>query len=532
MKPQAVVAPWAAGPAPGSSEVLTPELLQVAVRRLKIVAVLNTLIPCLIFLIDLTFHRPMATPASQAIAFAALALASLMGLSLAWLCFRLEPRTLLDIAVVYEIALGFLIAVQSHSAPIEYQQGSRGWPVVAVWMITFAILIPNTRRKTILATLATAAMDPAGLVVHLLAGAPVPSPSGLFLIFFPIFIAAAIAIVLSRILYDLTVAVSRAQELGSYHLVRPLGRGGMGEVWQAEHRMLARPAAIKLIRSDGLGAHAPEVLKRFEREAKATAALRSPHTVAVYDFGLTEDGAFYYVMELLTGLNLDMLVGQHGPVPPERAVYLLLQVCESLEEAHARELVHRDIKPANIFVCRYGLAYDFVKLLDFGLVRSTGFAEDTRLTATGVVAGSPEYMAPEIARSERDFDARVDIYSLGCVAYWLVTGKPVFEGASPVDVLIEHVQASPAPPSQRARQPIPPELEAIILSCLQKDPARRPQSARELAEALQAVPVTPWTPERAAQWWRNVSLASPEDAGARETPALRPSSSRVARAEP
>ena len=187
--------------------------------------------------------------------------------------------------------------------------------------------------------------------------------------------------------------MTRAQDLGSYHLVRLVGRGGMGEVWEAEHRLLARTAAIKLIRPDALGLKATELIQRFEREARATAALRSPHTVAVYDFGLTEEGSFYYVMEFLTGLNTDALVARHGPLPPERVVHLLLQVCLSLEEAHARQLVHRDIKPANIFVCRYGLEDDFVKVLDFGLVKSN--ASSTTAPTSTPWAAWPTFSSPE-----------------------------------------------------------------------------------------------------------------------------------------
>jgi hypothetical protein len=492
------------------SQVLTPDLLRAAVRRLKFVGALNVIIPCLILLIDWTFQRSMAVPASQAITIVDLVLASLTGLTLIWMCSRLDPRVLLDIAVGYEIVMGFFISVQSHAAPVAMQAASRQWPVVTVWMIVFALLVPNTRRKTMIATLGTAAMDPLGLCVHVAAGAPAPSPAGWFLIFFPTPLSAVVAILLSRILYNLSVAVTRARELGSYHLVRLVGRGGMGEVWEAEHRLLARSAAIKLIRPDVLGSKGAEMMKRFEREARATAALRSPHTVAVYDFGLTEEGSFYYVMEFLTGLNADVLVTRHGPMPPERVVYLLLQVCGSLEEAHAQQLVHRDIKPANIFVCRYGLEFDFVKVLDFGLVKATGLTGESNLTGSGVVAGTPDYIAPEIARSERGFDHRADIYSLGCVAYFLLTAKPVFTAPTPIELLIEHVRAEPVPPSQRASQPIPEDLEEIVLSCLQKNPENRPQSARELAGRLEALRLPRWTSEEASRWWRKVPLADEE----------------------
>ncbi len=512
----------AADPAPEAtpssvSEVLTPELLRAAAQRLRYVAFINAFVASLLFAVDLISPFATVTQQGRTIAAVALALGALTSLAFAWLCYRLEPSTLLDAAVAFEILQGFLISVQYHASPLVLQQTSRAWPAVGVWILIFTFLIPNTRRKMVFGIVATASMDPLGLLVHLWAGAPAPPLAAFLRSLMPATLVVIVAILISRILYDLNVTMKRARELGSYLLVRPLGRGGMGEVWQAEHRRLARAAAIKLIRPDALGrAGADELIKRFEREARATAALRSPHTVEVYDFGTTEDGAFYYVMELLTGLDADTLVSRHGPLPPERAVYLLLQCCESLEEAHARQFVHRDIKPANIYVCRYGMAYDFVKVLDFGLVKSVGFAEEAALTASGVVAGSPEYMAPEIARGERDFDERVDLYSLGCVAYWLVTGKPVFTGTTPLDLLIEHVKTSPTPPSQKASQPIPPKLEEIILSCLQKDPANRPQTAQELAERLEALRLTPWTSERAREWWRGVSL-TPEEPGEAET---------------
>jgi serine/threonine-protein kinase len=496
------------------SQILTPELLLAAARRLRFVGFINALLGLVFLLVNLTIPLPFSSPAAHVIADAALVLDVFLSLAMAWLSFRLDPRVLLDVAVVYAIALGFAISLQYHSAPIELHAGSRGWSTVAVWIIVFSLLIPNTRRKMVFAALATAVMDPAGFGVHLLAGAPVPS-LGMFLAsLVPTVIATTISLFMSRIVYDLGVAAKRARELGSYHLIRPLGCGGMGEVWEAEHRMLARSAAIKLIRPDALSGDAGHMMKRFEREARATATLRSPHTVEVYDFGITEDGAFYYVMELLTGLNADALVRRHGALPPERAVYLLLQVCRSLEEAHDRGLVHRDIKPANIFVCCLGTEYDFVKVLDFGLVKPLGATGEPGLTAAGVVTGTPEYMAPEIARGERDFDHRADIYALGCVAYWLVAGKPVFEASTALDVLIDHVRTRPKPPSQKSGLAIPEPLEKLILDCLEKDAINRPRSVRDLAGRLGALRLDSWTSERAEEWWKSLSPSAPEAAAA------------------
>ncbi len=281
----------------------------------------------------------------------------------------------------------------------------------------------------------------------------------------------------------------------------------MGEVWLARHRMLARPAAVKLIRPDSLGddeATRGYVLRRFEREAQATAALESHHTIELFDFGITQDGSFYYVMELLRGLDLDTLVQRFGPASAARAVYLLSQVCHSLAEAHEVGMIHRDIKPANIYVCRLGLEYDFVKVLDFGLVKTidgrAGAA--TELTAEGIATGTPAFMAPEMAMGRGDVDGRADIYGLGCVGYWLLTGRRVFEAESPLATVVAHVQETPVPPSQRSELPIPAPLEELILACLAKDPAERPQSAAELGAQLAGCPLDPtWSHERARDWW-------------------------------
>ena len=302
--------------------------------------------------------------------------------------------------------------------------------------------------------------------------------------------------------------VRRAREFGSYRLVAPLGRGGMGEVWRAEHQLLARPAAIKLIRPEMLGAADAEgrraTLRRFEREAQATAQLRSPHTIQLYDFGVTEEGTFYYVMELLEGYDLETVVQRFGPLPCARAVQLLVQVCHSLAEAHERGLIHRDIKPANIYLCRYGRATDFVKVLDFGLVKSWRQPDPTEVGATkgGVITGTPSCMAPEQIAGDRPLDARTDIYGVGCVAYWLLTGQQVFEGTSAMRVMTHHLETPPTAPSARSDRPIPPGLDAVVLTCLEKDPDHRPQTTDVLAERLVSCGAgQPWSAEHAHAWW-------------------------------
>jgi len=292
-----------------------------------------------------------------------------------------------------------------------------------------------------------------------------------------------------------------------YDLEERVGSGGMGEVWRGRHQTLARPTAIKLIREDKLAGVDTDatrrVLRRFEREAKATAALRSPHTIEVYDFGVTGDGHFYYAMELLVGLDLQALVEQYGPLPAERVVHLLLQACDSLADAHEHGLTHRDIKPANLFLCRLGPSGDHLKLLDFGLVQEVQpVAPSSKLTAEGTTAGTPAYMAPEMIVARGGVDRRADIYALGCVAYWLCTGTMVFETESGVEQIVEHVKTVPTTPSARTELPIPPALEAIVMKCLEKKPGERFESAAAMAGALRVVPLSsPWDTERADAWW-------------------------------
>jgi serine/threonine-protein kinase len=313
----------------------------------------------------------------------------------------------------------------------------------------------------------------------------------------------------ARIIYRLGTDIRRARELGSYYLLDPIGRGGMGEVWRAKHNMLARPAAIKLIRRDIIGSELGAVqraLGRFEREAQVTASLESPHTVDLYDYGISDDGNFYYVMELLEGVDLESMVHRFGPLAAERVIHILRQACLSLSEAHRRDLVHRDIKPSNIFLCRRAFEYDFVKVLDFGLVKPSSEVKPRtveQVTEAGAVAGTPGFMAPELAMGDEAIDGRSDIYSLGCVAYWLLTGQRVFEKDTAIATIVAHINAEPEAPSSRSEMPIPDELESLVLVCLSKDPSDRPETADVLERALSEIATeTPWTQERAAEWWQ------------------------------
>jgi eukaryotic-like serine/threonine-protein kinase len=312
----------------------------------------------------------------------------------------------------------------------------------------------------------------------------------------------------ARVVYALGTEVTRARELGSYRLESRLGAGGMGEVWKASHRLLARPAAIKLIRtsvSGNPGGFSDDVRQRFEREAQVIAQLRSPHTVTLFDFGIAEDGSFYYAMELLDGVDADALIRRFGPTSPERVVHILRQICHSLSEAESRGLVHRDIKPANIFLCRYGEDHDFVKVLDFGLAK---FVDDpssetqAAITVRNMIQGTPEFISPEQALGGADVDGRADIYSTGCVAYWLLTGQLVFVADTTMKTLLAHAHTQPEPPSSRTDAAIPPDLDALVLSCLAKDREHRPSSARDLLQRLDAIVLSqPWTDARARDWW-------------------------------
>jgi eukaryotic-like serine/threonine-protein kinase len=299
--------------------------------------------------------------------------------------------------------------------------------------------------------------------------------------------------------------VAEARQLGQYRLKRRLGAGGMGEVYLAEHQLLKRPCALKMIRSECME-HAT-ALARFEREVRITATLSHPNTVEIYDYGRTEDGAYYYVMEYLPGLSLNELVERHGPLPPERVVYLLRQVCLALREAHAAGLVHRDIKPSNIFAARRGGMDDVAKLLDFGLVQPLAAARAPNQSEDGEILGTPMFMSPEQATGGRELDERSDIYSLGAVAYYLLTGRPPFEGDGGIAVLIAHARDPVVPPSQ-VRPDIPDDLEHVVLRCLAKAAADRFPNAESVGRALgECACAGDWDEGRAARWWRDADRA-------------------------
>jgi eukaryotic-like serine/threonine-protein kinase len=382
---------------------------------------------------------------------------------------------------------------------------------VIPWLILihiYGLFIPNHWRRTavvvalmaalpIIGAVGTAAQHPE-IAESLYSGGGL-SGMGLWAV-----IAAATSVYGSYRFSNLQQEAFDARQIGSYTLREKLGSGGMGEVYLAEHQMLKRPCALKLIKPDK--ADDPQAVARFETEVQATARLTHLNTVEIFDYGHTADGTFYYVMEYLPGLNLQDLVQRYGPLPPERVVYLLRQVCSALREAHRVGLIHRDIKPGNIFAAERGGVYDVAKLLDFGLVKSMApRMESLKLTMDGSLMGSPLYAAPEMAFGDGHADARTDIYSLGATAYFLLTGQPVFQGENALRVLYAHANEPPKRPSAHVPN-LPDDLESIILKCLEKEPSRRYADVIQLETALERCQLLePWTPERAARWWRDAA---------------------------
>ncbi len=494
-----------------SSPSLPPELLADAARRLGWLALIYVGATMVGHfgrraVLTSTGASSVALQLSDMFALAAIALG--VAVYLASRNQRLSQNRVLDLGLFFQVAGAFGIAVtelSSRSLP-TIETLFAYVPAECVWIVLFPLVVPNTPNKVLVASLLAASMGPAALgLLAAATGTAIARPLVVAAFYLTSnYLCAVVAYLVARIVHRFSMRLKQLREIGSYELVERIGEGGMGEVWRAKHRLLARPAAIKLIRSDLLGSSQrtrDAIVRRFEREAKDTAMLGSTHTIDVYDFGTTEDGDFYYVMELLDGLNLERFVQLYGPMEPARVGYVLQQVCHSLGEAHSRGLVHRDVKPANIFICRLGPDDDFVKVLDFGLVKHVE-TSGGMLTLEGVTAGTPAYMAPEVALGRPGVDGRADIYAVGCVAYYLLTGQPVFSGDSDVATALAHVQDEPVRPSVRSEFDIPPALEALILESLAKEPGARPASAEVFSERLAgAAPQEAWTPRKAHAWW-------------------------------
>jgi len=330
-------------------------------------------------------------------------------------------------------------------------------------------------------------------------------------------IALALATLASSILFGLREKVREARQLGQYTLEEKLGEGGMGVVYRARHAMLRRPTAVKLLPPDKAKEHD---IVRFEREVQQTARLSHPNTVAIYDYGRTPEGLFYYAMEYLEGIDFDRLVREFGPQPPARVAHLMRQVAGALGEAHGVGLIHRDIKPANIILCQRGGAPDVAKVVDFGLVKELQPTGDA--TGLNVIKGTPLYLSPESITAPDTVDGRSDLYALGGVAYYLLTGAHVFDGATLIEICSHHLHTAPLPPSSRLGQPVPSKLERVVLSCLEKDPEKRPSSAHDLAAAILVCDdVGEWGEREALAWWAAHPAASarrPEASAAPSSP--------------
>ena len=493
----------------GSSKLslsnLPPAMLETAASRLVWIAVACACVSAVMHVVQQVLQPEVALVQRQLairINTASVILLSL-GVAAAGRFGWASPAGILRLGLVLEVVVGFALSTFDYLLPWDPQQPIRGISWLALWICLCGLLIPNRPRVMSTAMIATASTGPlAYLIFH-----PVPIPINRLMMWnIPNYMVGVVTVLIGRRLYKLETEVHQAKEMGSYQLETLIGKGGMGEVWKARHRMLARDSAIKLIRPAVLlnvgGRDANLIRRRFEQEARVTAALRSPHTVELYDFGVSDDGGFYYVMELLDGIDLETLVKRFGPQPPGRVIEVLRQVCQSLAEAHRAGLVHRDIKPTNIFLCRLGIRYDFAKVLDFGLVKTILNDGETRMTREGVTTGTPAYMAPEVAMANEKIDGRADIYGLGCVAYWLLTGSLVFDRRSAVAMVMAHMQEAPVPPSQKAELPIPASVDRVVMACLAKKPEDRPATAEALARMLEECrEIEPWTQDDAEKWW-------------------------------
>jgi len=517
---------------PGSGPVAADDLYRLLRRRLLVVC---TIVACLFFVVvsgslvrSFTSSDPeLRTDLPEWFRrFWRLLLLMITGSVLTAVLWRRPPRTVRGLRLIELVVIGVmaLMTLYGSVGPFFWgfleeagqQPSLRGrlaymlcyvGNVSLQWFITLTLygtFIPNTWRRCAAVVTVLAASQLILFAVWGLWLRPLAPGTFWFVLFqigFFVVLGAVIAVVACSRIENLQRQVGEARKLGQYVLMEKLGEGGMGEVYLAQHVLLRRPCALKVIRPERAGD--PKNLRRFEREVQATAALTHPNTIQVYDYGHTEDGTFYYVMEYLPGLTLEALVKQAGPLPPARAIHFLQQICGALKEAHARGLIHRDIKPGNVMICERGGIHDVAKLLDFGLVLPpAGDADGDKLTQDGTVAGTPAYLSPEQAGGEGTVDARSDIYSVGALAYFLLTGRPPFAGRTGMKMIAAHLYEVPEPLS-RHRPDVPADLEAVILRCLAKDPNARFPDAESLNAALSSCGAAgQWTARDAAQGLR------------------------------
>ena len=461
-----------------------PVLTEPAVTRLRVAAAAAALL----FGAYLALDAAAQTLSIWSIGLGGAAILSSIALVSYTMSGRATPASLRLFGSAYAMFITLALATTESVAA----RGGVSWS--AIWIGLFPFLVPCSPRHVLVKAMIAASFSP--ILYFVLAsqrGTALPGAAELVMSFAPLYLAGLVAFLASRVLLGLGAEVTNARQMGMYELESRIAQGGMGEVWRARHNFLSRPAAVKLIRpntgeSNGFSSDAVARM-RFEREAQVTASLQSPHTVDLYDFGVTRSGTIYYVMELLDGVDLETLVQREGPLQPRRVIHILKQVLDSLAEAHERGLVHRDIKPANIHVSKRGFENDFVKVLDFGLVKSKQSSEpmSNSLTAANGIVGTPAYLAPELLTGEGVIDGRADLYALGCVAYYLLTGHLVFDASTAMQMAVAHVAGVPVPPSQRIDKPIPQALERLIMTTLAKRPENRPPNAVAMLRSLEAI---------------------------------------------
>ena len=488
------------GPAP-----LPPKLVQDAADRL---AYLSLVIAIVIVGVQIfqRLSQPMLVPVLSDNANKLASLAAVL-ISLGVFAahrYRVVTWTgVLALGMIMEIAVSFCISMIETTIPVRNDAPVIGISALGPWILVVGVFIPNRPVWTLLTGLTAATTFVIAYAINSARFHFPPMPIGTLLVWpFFNYLMAVLAFLFGRRTYGMMIAAHNAVELGSYRLVSRIGEGGMGEVWKASHQMLARAAAIKLVRPSATARQSEMAVRRFKREANVIASLQSPHTVYLYDFGISEDGRFYYVMELLDGISLQTLISTFGPQPAGRVLSILRHACRSLAEAHQQGLVHRDLKPSNLMLCKVALRYDFVKVLDFGLAKCLETEEQTQITLEGTTTGTPGYMAPEVALGNPQIDGRADVYALGCVAYFLLTGTMVFQDSNPMTMALKHVQSPPEPPSLRTELAIPEELERIVMSCLAKNPDERPSGAWELQRQFAACATPIWTEAEAEAWWQ------------------------------
>jgi eukaryotic-like serine/threonine-protein kinase len=390
--------------------------------------------------------------------------------------------------------------------------------IMMALVVTHAIIVPATVRRMFWVSSAAAAIGPVAAYLITAWSFPVevlqrkpwmPVTQAMYVGMWG-FMTVAVSTIAAKVIHGLQQRVRAANEVGQYRLEEKIGEGGMGVVYLARHALLRRPTAIKLLAADRAGEQA---VQRFEQEVQLTSALTHPNTIAIFDFGRTPDGIFYYAMEYLDGVTLEDLVAHAGAQPPARIVHILQQVCGALVEAHAVGLVHRDIKPANLMLCVRGRVPDHIKVLDFGLVKDYGIDGSAGLSAVGVVMGTPAYLAPEAIRDPSSIDARSDLYAVGAVGYHLLVGEPVFRGRTVFEICAQHLHSQPTFPSPRPHERNPIALERLVLRCLAKDPSERPASAAQIIDELDALArsgteeLGTWTVADAQRWWQDESPA-------------------------